>query len=75
MQFCMFMANNTVVSQPFYYHNMTQAITDHAVRFITEKAAQDQPFLYVMVMLIVTPLTQEVADGILEISKYLWFPD
>ena len=52
VQYCMFMANNTVVSQPFYYHNMTQALTDHAVHFIKDKSAQDTPFLYVMVNLL-----------------------
>eukprot|EP00055_Hartaetosiga_balthica_P013031 m.65220 g.65220 ORF g.65220 m.65220 type:complete len:538 (+) comp8146_c0_seq1:178-1791(+) len=45
---CMVMANNTVVSQPTIYSNLTQALTDHAISFIREKASFGQPFFFLM---------------------------
>ncbi|EGD77599.1 steroid sulfatase [Salpingoeca rosetta] len=54
---CMVMANNTVVSQPTIYSNLTQTLTDHAIHFITEKAALNQPFFFYMAYVHVhTPL-------------------
>jgi arylsulfatase A len=47
-EFCMVMANHTVVQQPTVYDNLTDTLTGHAVDFITRQAATKQPFFFLM---------------------------
>ncbi len=47
-QFCVLMANHTIVQQPFFYSNMTESLTNHAIEYISDKVAQHQPFFFYM---------------------------
>eukprot|EP00730_Choanoeca_flexa_P002180 TRINITY_DN10943_c0_g1_i2.p1 TRINITY_DN10943_c0_g1~~TRINITY_DN10943_c0_g1_i2.p1 ORF type:complete len:527 (+),score=90.49 TRINITY_DN10943_c0_g1_i2:95-1675(+) len=48
VQYCMIMANNTVVEQPTNYDNLTQIITDHTIDVMQHAVAIEQPFFAVM---------------------------
>lgn len=47
-EFCMVMANHTVIEQPTKMQNLTLELTDHAIRFINYSVALQQPFFYLM---------------------------
>eukprot|EP00047_Mylnosiga_fluctuans_P007900 m.5308 g.5308 ORF g.5308 m.5308 type:complete len:524 (+) comp1994_c0_seq1:10-1581(+) len=56
-QYCILMANNTIVEQPTIYSNLTSVLTQHAVDFIDGHAQGEKPFFFYMSFMHVhTPL-------------------
>eukprot|EP00037_Helgoeca_nana_P016944 m.159891 g.159891 ORF g.159891 m.159891 type:complete len:541 (-) comp23766_c0_seq1:285-1907(-) len=68
-QFCMLMANHTVVQQPTHMQNLTLELTDHAIRFINNSVAAEQPFfllfayVHVHTALFSSPMFTNVSRG------------
>ncbi len=47
-EFCMVMANNTVVQQPTRMDNLTGMLIQHSLDFIADSVAQEKPFLSIV---------------------------
>jgi len=47
-RYCMLMANNTIVEQPTAYNNLTEVLTNHAIKFINNSVAEGRPFFFFM---------------------------
>ncbi len=47
-EFCMVMANHTIVEQPTIYSNLTSVITNHAIDFISRSVSMETPFFFFM---------------------------